>query len=245
MRLLKYLAAGLAVILCGGVAYATLWVSTPYRADNTALAALQSDSAVTVSKDDLLVFEPTDQVANIGIIFYPGGKVEAEAYAPLARSLSSSGYITVITPMPLNLAVLDVNKADSVKAKFLQVSKWVIAGHSLGGAMAAKYVAESASDNSGLILLAAYPDSRNDLSDKRLPVISIYGSNDQVLNKATLDSTKNLLPMDTKFVEITGGNHGQIGSYGQQAGDGEPTISAAEQLAEVTDAILAFLAQLP
>ena len=80
--------------------------------------------------------------------------------------------------MPFDLAVLDANAADGLQDYFPEIKHWYMAGHSLGGAMAATYISKHNANFDGLILLAAY--STADLSQTPLKVISIYGSNDQV-----------------------------------------------------------------
>ena len=51
-------------------------------------------------------------------MFYPGGKVQAEAYAPLMQDLADREFLCVIVCMPFNLAVLDANGADGVQEQF-------------------------------------------------------------------------------------------------------------------------------
>src|SRR5690554_6569541 len=63
-----------------------IYVNDDYDANNQALEAMKSDDKVQVTGDDPLYFYPIDRTENqTGIIFYPGGKVEYESYAPLMR----------------------------------------------------------------------------------------------------------------------------------------------------------------
>jgi len=55
------------------------------------------------------------------------------------------------------------------------------------------------------------------------------------------DETKALLPADTQYVVIDGGNHAQFGSYGFQPGDNEATISPEEQWTQISTATVEFL----
>lgn len=51
----------------------------PYGADQLALDALRSTSKVSVTNtDDHIAFLPRD-AANVGLIFYPGARVDAQA----------------------------------------------------------------------------------------------------------------------------------------------------------------------
>lgn len=98
--------------------------------------------------------------------------------------------------MPCNLAVLDMNAANGIQEEFPDIHNWYIGGHSLGGAMAASYVAKHTSEYKGLVLLGAY--STKDISSSGLKVLSVYGSEDKVLNKDKYESNKTNLPQDYK-----------------------------------------------
>ena len=172
---------------------------------------------------------------NVGLIFYPGGKVAVEAYAPLMKSLAEEGITCVLLEMPLNLAVLDNDVAERIDEILPDVDRWYVGGHSLGGAMAASYAAEHVEEVEGLILLAAY--STKDLTNSGLDVISIYGSEDQVLNRQSYEHNRTNLPDNAVEVIIEGGNHAQFGDYGVQEGDGTATIGGEEQLNQTTEKI--------
>lgn len=218
----------LAVLLAAaGIAFG-VYVGDYYHADETAQAALVSDGAVTVSRDgDDVIFAPQDPAA--GLIFYPGGKVEYTAYAPLLHELAEKGVLCVLVKMPCNLAVLDANAADGIAARFPDVEHWYIGGHSLGGAMAASYAGSHAETLDGLVLLAAY--STVDLRDSGLRVFTAYGSEDGVLNREKYAENRENLPADTTEWVIDGGCHAGFGAYGAQDGDGIPRITAEEQAA--------------
>lgn len=86
------------------------------------------------------------------------------AYAPVARDIAAAGYLTVIDPMPLNLAVLDLQGAGDIIAGFPDITSWAIGGHSLGGAMAAEFAFRNPGVVDGLALWAAFPAANSDLS---------------------------------------------------------------------------------
>lgn len=92
--------------------------------------------------------------------------------------------------------------------------------------MAAYYAAGHAAQLTGVILLAAYPTKS--LADN-LKVISIYGSEDGVLNRKRMEEGAEYMPGNYKEYVIQGGNHAQFGDYGEQKGDGTAAISAQEQ----------------
>ncbi|GAB4553197.1 MAG: alpha/beta hydrolase [Anaerolineae bacterium] len=231
-----------AVLAAGSGAFVA-WAATPSGTlMDEARAALQSDELVSVSTEDWLVFAPKSGIPKAGFIYYPGGRVQAEAYAPTARALAEAGYLAVITPMPLNLAVFNASAADEVIAKYPEVKRWAIGGHSLGGSMAARYAAEHLGKVQGLAIIAAYPEASNDLSGRTdLAVISLYGERDGLARPSQVEGSKHLLPANAQFVKILGGNHAQFGWYGKQDRDNDATISHAEQQMQVNQALLSLM----
>lgn len=228
----------LAIILVFGVgSYA--YVSDYYHADETALAAMayQTGCVQTEQDGNVTWFVPENSTA--GLIFYPGGKVEHTAYAPLLRACAENGILCALVRMPGNLAVLDANAAYGLQQEHPEITTWYIAGHSLGGAMAASHAAAHEKDFDGLILLAAY--STKDLTDTPLRILSVYGSEDGVMNRESYEKNWPNLPADTTEVVLNGGCHAQFGSYGPQDGDGIPTISGAEQVRQTAEVIAAFV----
>ena len=205
-----------------------IYLGDYYRADEGAIAVFAPEDNVTVStlKDGNIVFEP--QGATVGFIFYPGGKVEANAYQPLMAELAREGVLCVLVEMPFNLAVFDINAADGIQEQYPEIEDWYIGGHSLGGSMAASYLADHTDEYEGLILLGSY--STADLSDTDLDVLSIYGSEDKVLNREKYDENKSNLPDGFCEIVIDGGCHAYFGMYGAQDGDGTPSIGHEEQI---------------
>jgi pimeloyl-ACP methyl ester carboxylesterase len=228
------------VVLAVVLAVGFVWLNDLADPTPEASAALAPDEAVTVTRDGAIVFQPAEP-ATTGFIFYPGGRVAAEAYAPQMRDIAEAGYLAVITPMPFGLAVLAPDAADAVIADHPEIDRWVIGGHSLGGAMAAQYAAENADRIDGLALWAAYPAEGTDLSGADIMAASISGSNDGLATPDEIQASAARLPADTTFVEIAGGNHAQFGWYGEQGGDGEATIAPAEQQDQTVAATLALL----
>jgi len=178
------------------------------------------------------------------LIIYPGGRIDPESYAPAAHAIAARGYLTIIVPMPLNLAVLGANKAVSVIESYPEIQSWAIGWHSLGGTMAAQFAYKNPSKIQGLVLWAAYPASGNDLSMLNISATTIHGSNDGLVSQSQIDSSLSLLPADTLRVEIIGGNHAQFGWYGRQPGDNEATISRELQQDQIVAATLKLLEKL-
>lgn len=240
--ILRVLVVLLIVLIFGTVGFVA-WAGTPSGVlMDEAKAALQSSATVAVTTDRWLAFTPAGVPPKAGLIYYPGGRVQADAYAPTARAAAEAGYLAVIVPMPLNLAILDINAADRVMAAYPDVKRWVIAGHSLGGSMAARYAASNPGKAAGLILFASYPEAAMDMSKRTdLVVASVYGSLDGLATAAQVEGSKVLCPPDAQFVRLEGGNHAQFGWYGKQERDNDATLPHAEQQARVDAVVLDVL----
>jgi hypothetical protein len=231
----------LALILAlGGV---VVWASTPAAPMPEALGALQADDQVQVQVEPWLVFRPRAGSPTVGLVLYPGGRVDPRAYAPAARALAREGYLVVVAPMPLNLAVLAPDRAGDVMAAFPEIERWAVGGHSLGGAMAARFAYQHPEAARGLALWAAYPASTDDLSGRALAVTSVYGTLDGLATGDKIAASEPLLPADIQWVAIEGGNHSQFGWYGPQSGDGSASISREEQQRQVVGATLELLSR--
>ncbi len=216
------------LVLAISVGACAIYVGDYYRIDQDAVGAFAPMNAVSTKTldDGTMVFKPEN--ATKGFIFYPGGKVEYTAYRPLMAACAEQGILCILVEMPFNLAVLDINAAEGIQEQHPEIEKWYIGGHSLGGSMAASYLADHIDDYDGLILLGSY--STADLSETDLDVLSVYGSEDKVMNRVKYDENKSNLPSDFIEVVLDGGCHAYFGMYGEQEGDGQPTISNEEQI---------------
>ncbi|WP_199925772.1 alpha/beta hydrolase [Paenibacillus bouchesdurhonensis] len=216
------------LLLVVGVFY--IYTLDYYRADEAAVQAIAGEENSVVSKDKMWIFYPEKQQASdTAMIFYPGGKVEATAYAPLLEQLSREGITCILVKMPFNLAVFDINAADHVFEQFPEVKRWYISGHSLGGAMASSYASKHIDKLEGMILLGAYP-----VGPTELPMLAIYGSEDMILDTTKLGDVPN------QYV-IEGGNHAYFGNYGEQDGDGMASIAREEQQRQTVEGIITFI----
>jgi hypothetical protein len=231
----------LPIVALGGF---VLWAKSTRAPMPEALAALESDSAVVITADRWLVFRPAHQETETGLVFYPGARVDPRSYAPAAREIAAHGYVVVVVPMPLNLAVFAPNAASDILVSFPEISTWAVGGHSLGGAMAARYAHSHPSLVQALVLWAAYPDGSSDLSESHLAVTSIYGTLDGLATLDEIEASRPLLPTTTIWAAIEGGNHAQFGWYGPQSGDNPATITPEEQQRQVVNATLQLLGSL-
>ncbi len=225
------------LVVAGALAY--LWLNNLVDPMPETEPAMISDEVVTVDDEHWLTFTPTDP-STTGFIFYPGGRVPAQAYAPPVRAIAEAGHTSIVVPMPFGLAVLSPDAADDVIEAHPDIERWVIGGHSLGGAMAAQY-ARGHDTIDGLALWAAYPPDGTDLSDSDLAVSSIYATEDGLATADEIAASRAQLPAEATFVEIDGGNHAQFGWYGEQDGDGAATITREEQQTQVVAATLELI----
>jgi hypothetical protein len=111
----------------------------------------------------------------------------------------------------------------------------------------------------GLVLMASWSREASDLSGWDKPVLSLYGSEDQLATSEEVQENSGYLPPgieistpgdlaglsgQTAYFEIVGGNHAGFGCYGPQKGDGEALISASVQQEQMVTLIHAYLDQL-
>lgn len=218
---------------------ALLYVNDYYKAtDKAKKAMLGNDSVEVVEEDGYYVFSSGENSAGTekGIIFYPGGKVEETAYAPMLLEFAKHGYDVYLVKMPAKLAIFGMNAAEEIIEDAAHVTEWTMMGHSLGGAMAASFSASHDEEIDALVLLAAY--STEDLKDADMEVYSFYGSEDRVLNMEKYKEYESNLPENKIEAVIDGGNHAYYAHYGEQEGDGTATITREEQQESVLDLFL-------
>ena len=224
------------IFLVMGIAFGS-YVFQYYHSQHT-LAGYQKNYKIDITEENSVITLKGDTDNGIGIIFYPGGKVEYTAYIPLLAELAEQGYDCYIPKMPCNLAVFGVNRADDVIEDHSDVKEWYLAGHSLGGAMASSYAAKNSDKLTGIIFLGAYPAS--DISQSKLSMLSIVGTKDQVVNREKYETNKSMAPQGAVYKTLEGGNHADYGDYGAQKGDGEATITREEQIQQTAEWMEAF-----
>ncbi len=240
MKIFRRILLGILVILLivgiGFVGWATIGAQ---EATERAVAVLQENDVER--EDGQLVFRPNSPTSK-GLIYYPGGLVDPEAYAGTAQGLADAGYLVVIPKMPLNLAFTGINRADDIQTAFPEIESWVIGGHSLGGAMAAEYAKNNVDSVDGLIMYASYPANYEDFVDFPIPILSIVGSADP--GSPNQVAFYDAISDSAELVIIEGGNHLQYADYSFQKDDGIATISAGEQQSQIIAATIQFFDEL-
>lgn len=238
-KLIRNLAVTILICFLAVAVSCLLFLPASYSAGSRADEALTSDDAVTVSYgENYILFAP--EQAETGFVFYPGGRVENTAYAPLLRKLADENILCILLEMPMDLAVLDMYAAEGILEQFPQIMDWYIGGHSLGGSSAAYHLEKTEDSYQGLVLLASY--SSVDLQNCGVKVCSVYGSEDGILNMERYQESKNNLPRDFLEYIIEGGNHSQFADYGLQKNDGTAAITGEEQISATAEYLLRFFA---
>lgn len=221
------------------------WSLIAFRASGPARAALQDDPSVRVEREDTRwSFLPAQRRSDVGLLFFPGGLVDPAAYAPLLRGVADAGHVAVLVPLPRRGAFRGaddaevLNRAVSAMSNAPGMTRWVVAGHSKGGAVASRFALTGAGALGGLVLIGTSHPRDFSLAQSRIPVTRIYGTRDTVADVEKLERTRRNLPPEITDVRIDGGNHSQFGYYGFQPGDWPATISREEQQRITLDAVL-------
>ncbi|MBQ7077565.1 MAG: hypothetical protein IJM91_05490 [Lachnospiraceae bacterium] len=219
---------GSGVVLAVLILIVAAYLLDYYRADSDALKMVHgiNEEFIITESDDYYTFAP-NKISTTAFIFYPGAKVQCEAYAPLLGRIAEQGITCYLLKVPANMAILDINAAARVRAENDTIKHWFIGGHSMGGMVSGKYVFSTDDDYEGIILLGSYV--ADDIENKDMRALLIYGDKDGVLNHERYEESKKHLPDFDEYV-IKGGCHAYFGAYGEQRGDGTPTISCEEQI---------------
>jgi len=218
-----------------------------FQAHGVARSVLETDSAVRVTRhEDHIEFAPLGEGKQANLLFFPGGMVQIEAYAPMARAIAEAGFRVVLIKLPFlgRHAPSDEDKAEAVQRAIRQFqiagtdTRWVVAAHSFGGVLASRLAAERHDAIRSLVLIGTTHPRDVDLSTANLPVLKILGTRDGVASPARTRENAARLPADTRWVEIEGANHAQFGYYGPQLGDSRATITREEQQRRLVELIV-------
>lgn len=226
------LLAILVAVVVGGFAF---WFWSKQVADIKEDAKQEIEGQYTVN-GDVYVFGGEEK-NSIGVILYPGAKIDPLAYGTTAELIAEKGYTVFIPKMALNMAILSSDKANEIIENYSSIKTWVVGGHSLGGVAAAQYFGMYPDKAQGLFLLASYPTKSTDFSQTTLPILSIYGEKDGLTEIKDIEDNKKYFNETAELHEIKGGNHSQFGSYGLQSKDHEASISREKQQEEIAEVI--------
>jgi len=202
------------VLVVGMYAYLSITTARNNAAPAAeALAAMESDAQVTVEYGDYLTLTPAAAGPKTGIVFYPGAYCDIRGYTPIWKEIAAQGYLVVIAKMPFDFAIFSPNAADGVRAAHPEIEEWIIAGHSMGGAMAGVYADNNRDNLAGVIVFDSYPPGSNSLADVDFPIL--------LFERARLDGSRsqkfidnaNLYPASAELILIPGAQHMYYGSF--------------------------------
>ncbi|MES2436556.1 MAG: alpha/beta hydrolase [Patescibacteria group bacterium] len=237
MKLWRKIVLTLITLLLIAVISFVIWAKQIYKADQTKLQEF-----LNTNKDLITVTEhpkyweiaPNATTSTKGVIYYPGAKVDPQAYFYKLESIvtsTSSPSILFVTKPPLNLAIFSIGQAGKIIDTHPEIKTWTLGGHSMGGAMACEYAKNHAEKFETLLLVGTYCNS--DVSSKNFKVVNIHGSLDGVLTPEKLSAYSSNLPTSQRDFPIEGMNHAQAGNYGNQKGDLMPTKSDEDVKKEI------------
>lgn len=217
------------------------WITYERQPLPKAIAALESDNFVQVTRKPWLTFSPVKSAPATGFIFYPGGRISHLGYSDFMRTIALQGYLVVVPQMPFNIAAANPDVASEIIKSHPEITRWVIGGHSVGGTMAAQFTKTHAGMIAGLVIWASYPADNVDLSASSIPVALIYGSLDPAANDESVLARRRLLPESALVVRIDGGDHHQFGSYEINPEDRHATLDRNSQMEKIIQSTLSLL----
>ena len=233
-----------------GIAFFAYMVLS-YSARGVADSVLESADRVQVIEDDgTISFLPRGGERRTPLLFLPGGLVEPAAYAPLLRRVAESGHAALLVRLPSlggRHAVGARGRREAVDRALATLSilpperRWVVAGHSLGGLLAAMVAREAPDRIAGLALLGTTHPRDFSLADAPYPVVKVFGTRDGIAPVERMRGNAAMLPSHTRWVAIEGGNHSQFGYYGFQLFDRRARITREDQQDRIAAALLELL----
>lgn len=223
------------------VVLATLVWLRPFAASEVAVAAMDGGDGVQVH-DSLtrITLVPDGPDPTTGLVFQPGARVDPRAYVPLLAEVARSGYLVVVVKQPLGIGFTALGAPEDVMEDHPEVARWAVGGHSLGGVVAGIFARDHKVD--GLLLWASFPSES--LAGRDLAASSVSGTEDLLTTPQDIEDSRTDLPPGATFVPVEGAVHAFFGDYGEQPGDGTPTVSRADAQAGIIAASVVLLDEL-
>lgn len=237
-RVVGIVGASIGALFVLAVVGFVIWANLTYSAEPGPLASVAHDERVEVAeRDGAVVMTPSQGVEASGLIFFAGAKVEPEAYQATFRETVAAGRTVVIVQSFLNLPLFETRPLSDFTGLAPEVDTWAVGGHSMGGVKACMFAESEPDDVAALVLFASYCADDALAGRDDLDVLSLSATNDGLATPAKIGASVADLPADTRFEAIEGAVHAQFGAYGEQPGDGRPTISDDQARAKITEAL--------
>jgi pimeloyl-ACP methyl ester carboxylesterase len=179
-------------------------------------------------------FQPP-AAATQALMIVPGCPADPLAYGPLARRVALDGILSVIVKVPYRCAPWPPHQAELLRRvrgvfDLCYECKWTLAGHSRGARHALELArALPRGRVASLVLIGSTHPRDESFAALEMPVMKVLASEDGVAPVDDAMSHRELLPPQTKWEVIEGGNHAQFGYYGYQLWDRPATISREQQ----------------
>jgi pimeloyl-ACP methyl ester carboxylesterase len=187
-----------------------VWAWDASQPESKAYTEAISNPAVTIdSYDGFITIRPAGITPEVGLLFYPGARIEPSAYVAKLAAIAEAANIQIAIGKPaLNLAFFSINQADNMRTALPGVTCWFVGGHSLGGSMACVYASNHSDTLEGVMLFGTYCGT--DISNTSLRVLSINGERDGIFPPAIISERRHELPSNARMVLVPGMNHAQI-----------------------------------
>lgn len=206
-----------------------------FPADRAATLDVFRDSRVAVeARDNRVIMSPTQDPDSVGMLYFPGARVDPYSYLYPLVDIAAEGTTVVIVDPLFNMALVDTRGVAELTGDLPEVAEWVLAGHSLGGVKACLEASHPSVTH--LVLFASY--CATDISSLDIDVLQVVGSQDGLLDDDLRVEALRLLPTgEETILVIPGANHADFGTYGPQPGDGPSSYSDEEMRAIITEAL--------
>jgi pimeloyl-ACP methyl ester carboxylesterase len=237
--------------IAGGLLF-TSWLAWNLQAHGVPRSTTASSARVTVIEEAAATYFMSRSAPATNppvVVFLPGGLVDPRAYLPIVREIAERGTSSALVEMPFRSASTEGQREQlwtrirDAHRRLGANAPLILAGHSRGAAMAARFAAAFPSELAGLALIGTTHPRDQDLSNAAFAVLKVAGTKDCVAPLDDARANSGRLPAATEWVVIDGANHAQFGYYGSQINDCAPEIGRDEQQRQLLGAVTGFVAR--
>lgn len=227
------------------------WCAIAFQPNAYTRSALSDTAQVHVrALADGWLFEPIGRAADArSLVFFPGGLVDARAYAPLMQSVARGGHRALLVRTPWRGAFGHAEAPATLAQAHATMQTlgggWVVGGHSRGGKAAAAYAQRYPDAVDALVLVGTSHPRDFSLRDAPFAVVQVLGDRDPIASVTRADRNRHHLPEGATRHVLRGANHSQFGDYGFQPGDRFARMPRDAQRAATAAALHAALAGRP